>query len=949
MLAYQMIYTACGKDRNGAFSLWAKSQNVTSEEWRAIESVMLYRKDNDVPDLPSQQELNTLCPKKYGYFVLPSGRKCVAQSMYIGKVYSDDDQRLGNFIIHAYIFDDMGSFRPSSIFDSSLFKTYLTESEWRADAPDDLPAVDLPEGLGNVSESEIKNFLNNNESAVAALLQATANSVSDGKLITFNASEREQAIVYTLINMLLPKNVYEQATFSTQYAPSSQMSIDNAGVELKMRNVFFNHGGSMVFNYQEEADVGEQYVFSFDEGIYSEVKTGAYVKELVNDLRTNSLPNVLAKVAEVGEIAKKANCDLDTALALYYISKKNFAWFKSADDFIKAFETAASAQLVSKTELLAQVYTDIVKPKRWGYNKTTFTLTKLVFDNSDLRVKDEIIDEFYHNMQAYGVNVNAAPKDLVSSVKNCAPFAWEDLIACILRGSQWESRINGASSLSMNYLFYDAVLTALEKGGLGEDTRKFIYNCIFGIFGKSLSAKRLDEISLYFERGRATSLGAKMEKWLMDNAGANWFHSQLSETDLEFVLKLINLLGDENEKVYRLEQVLRANISAPNFVPTYVKFAKANTALFNKVESAIKAKPEFKEFYLKKNAYVFEHDDNVTKEKLDEYFDVYYKSGRDNGLYFAKMKLYLANFKKKEKLAECLGRYQLIAKNNLDDRFADVAKIVMYLENEIYKLPFEILCGCSTSTVNLLKDINCRIVNGGGVPSGQYEKLETLLLIRGQLGGEVRRKAIASNKLFAALKETEFVSFVHEYMKDILQAYAEEKDATKKEENYAPLLQCMFAKIFTHPQVQASKVVDGLEKLGGNAFYGVMAEFMMYGYNETDALGVELKKFTDSYIADLSKGELKKFYKKIEGELKDRDEKRTAAIMEQIHGYQEEHPNGFLAILKTIFGGGKKAEKTAKTEETEETEDNADKKQKKVKKAKPEQTENADDKKNKKK
>ena len=41
MIAYQMIYTACGKDKNGAFSVWSQSKEVTKQESEAVYKFMM--------------------------------------------------------------------------------------------------------------------------------------------------------------------------------------------------------------------------------------------------------------------------------------------------------------------------------------------------------------------------------------------------------------------------------------------------------------------------------------------------------------------------------------------------------------------------------------------------------------------------------------------------------------------------------------------------------------------------------------------------------------------------------------------------------------------------------------------------------------------------------------------------------------------------------------------
>lgn len=75
MKASQMIYTACGKDKSGAFSVWSKSADVTKAECDEIVKLMSYRKPNNVPYEPTEEELRIFFPKKYCYYNLSSGRK----------------------------------------------------------------------------------------------------------------------------------------------------------------------------------------------------------------------------------------------------------------------------------------------------------------------------------------------------------------------------------------------------------------------------------------------------------------------------------------------------------------------------------------------------------------------------------------------------------------------------------------------------------------------------------------------------------------------------------------------------------------------------------------------------------------------------------------------------------------------------------------------------------
>ena len=188
-----MIYTACGKDKSGAFSVWAKSQEVSKQECDEIVKLMNYKKPRNAPYDPTPEEIKSLFPKKYAFFDLSTGRKCIAQSSYIGNVYSELDGRSGNFIIHAYVFDKLENVNPFFIFDSSDFKSELTYKEWHDDpVPEVLPAVDIDITI-NANNVGIQTLLSTIPSeGFSMLLESVITCTeTDGQVIFVDSEEKQ--------------------------------------------------------------------------------------------------------------------------------------------------------------------------------------------------------------------------------------------------------------------------------------------------------------------------------------------------------------------------------------------------------------------------------------------------------------------------------------------------------------------------------------------------------------------------------------------------------------------------------------------------------------------------------------------------------------------------------------------------------------------------------------
>ena len=907
MLAYQMIYTACGPDRKGAFDLWAKSANVTKEEWTEIEKVMGYKKPRNLPYEATEQEIEQMCPKKYAYIKLRSGRKCLARSNYIGKVYSDEDSRSGNFIIHAYIFDDLGSLRPSCVFTLPNFKSKLTYKEWHDDpVPTDLPMVEITGNLTNELEGMLRTLISGKKEQIASLLQAVINMTSENKTIAFNADEKTQELIYHLINCLLPKRYYENATFCTRYLANSDFTFSSDGLEpIRIRNIL--QDGIGTFNYEEELNVGEKYVFSFDENIYSTVIPGNYVKTILDVLVKGSLFDAMKKAEEIGLIADKAGCDLDTALSIYQIKIKNFAYFKDADTFWKAYERAAAYGYANKEVYVPLIYVNIIKTRVWGYNSSTIALTKYVFENSDVAIKDEIIDDYYVNMQSYGVQMSTDPAVFLNSVKACAPFDWNDFGMSLVRKEVWKTRIESANTAPLNYLFFDTILGIVESGNNPRVTNEFsIY--LLNIARKAIIKKDFNEIKLYWQRGKM------IEDWLIQNLADEIFGRAHVQEDMEFALKFIIMLNSTQKKCKLMEKLFTINMAAQFFLETYIKYAQENQSLFADFEKTVEKNPVFTSFFLKKEAYVFKNDKNITFEKLEKYFNKYYKIGNDSGIYYLKLQEYIRQLPQKTLLNECLKLYTLT--RGLDNNFPDLKNIIAFLGHEIYSLSTDDLMKASLEQQTLLKELEMRARSLGVQISSRLGVIETLSLIQGKSGKTARRQAILNGSLYSSIQSNDFATFINSYMPDILEAYLEEVKANQKNQEIDTLIlvKGIFEPIFANANMDFSGIIKALERINKKEYYKLMTEFSIYAFYKKDSFAAQLQHFLKVYVEQMKRGAWKKLFRKVEDILETYSETPEEEFLE-IYNWFETYRETHKGIFDILFG---KREKPAKNENKEQ-------------------------------
>lgn len=886
MLAYQMIYTACGKDRSGAFSVWAKSNEITKTECDEIYKLMSYRKPKNVPYDPTEEELETLFPKKYAYFTLSSGRSCFAKCTYRHRVYSDLDERSGNFIIHAFIVEDANGLNPFAVFNCTAFKTLLTYKEWHDDpVPESLPAVEF-DLKPSFSDAVVSKYIKDSEkcAVIASLAQSILNAVDDEeKFVTFNATDVEEREIYSVLGAILPPSMLHKATFANQYAPSIEFSLSSTGMKMvKIRNIF-ESALPAAFNYEMECE-GGSYVFNFAKKIFASVPAGRYVSDVINTLKTSNLFSGLKLVEQVDKIAVQARCDYDTATRIYHIVNNDLTWFTGSDEFIKAMATAERAGYVKERDYATRIYTDIVKTKRWGFGSSIDYLIKLVLNNADTAVKDALIEDCFYNLSAFGVSESLEPRAFVSAVKSQMPFTVIDLAQSMLRNGKWSGLIANTNSKSVLYLVFDAMIQLiLNKTGANE-----AFGVALNIFRSAVAKRDMSTINLYFNSVKA--LGAKSENWFIENSASECFNVSVNAETMEFAFTLVSMLSDRAEQAKLIQAIVTNNIRSQELIPTYINFANAHGDICNAIEQGLRSNDTFKDFFMKKEAYVFKNTAMVNAKSLDSYFEKFYLAGYDSGVYFAKLKTFIAGLDNRVKLNELLFRFDKIEK--LPDSFADVIQIISFIEQEIYSIPSEELLKLPEDQFNRLAKINRRVVGAGVKSFGKFEMLCTIQLIHGKLGKEKLVEAINGNTLYSALTHQQLDAFATKYTGDVIDLFL--TFSRNKGVNKRGLLVSIIAPLFTRVNNAKFYFKEALDRLR-NGLNEFMAELMAYAFNIEDAFGAQAKGFIKWYVEGSNKKDNKRLFKAVEELV---EESQLAPIKVFMDEYLNEH-KGFW---ESLFG-----------------------------------------------
>lgn len=884
MLAYQMIYTACGKDKSGAFSVWAKSDSVTKAECDEIMKLMSYKKSPNAPYEPTEEEIKVWCPPKFAYFTLSSGRKCVAKSSYIGKVYSDLDPRNGNYIIHAFIYDDLQGFNPYSIFELDVFKTKLTYKEWHDDpVPTSLPEVELP-SQSIASEAAIKKYLGRKHE-IAALLQAVINAKGTEETVTFNDAEENLSALYAIVGTLLPPSYFADTTFCTQYSPQLDYTLSSLGMPLvKVRNIFASMVGS-AFNYQEELDAGHL-VFNFEKGIYSDIALGRYVTDIMHTVETSTLFAALKKIEAVSSIMSTTHCSIDTAIAVYYLAQKNLNWFSGAAEYAEALDIALQFRYIDEKTIASYLYNDIVRTGKWGRGSEIVSLIKFAYGHADPGIKASIIDNYFADLHSYGVNTAAAPQSVLNQVKENAPFAWNDFALTVVKNPKWASYIDSKNSPAELYFVLDAVVSSVHNGGADKTAA---YDLMDKIINKAIAHRSLDEMQLYLDC--AERLGDEVTNNLVEVALGDLIKCPNNDDDtLDFVFSVICSLGNDQEKITLLTPLVTTNLRKNGFMNIYMHYAEKHESLFNKVEMHNKHNAEFVDFLMRKDAYVFKNTAKVTYRDLADYYTKFYKRGHDNGgILLEKINQYMSAQTGKSKIAEGVKLYELVSE--LEDKFENVLDIIESISHEIFSLPMEELLNHATSYSRLIDEMNARLHRAGKHISSKYELMNIILFMRGKHGSDYCSQVLMNNAVYSKLKPNQLAEFVDKYFVEALKFYVSQR----KKHGVTPSM--LTVAIFEHPIAVPDaddSIIKALNELSGRDYYDIMADIMAYAFNNNDKCAKDLKAFVISYVDSMKRGDYKKLFSKVSDIVSKED---APAVQKYIDEYSKAHMSFFEKLF----------------------------------------------------
>ena len=911
MLASQLIYTGCGKDKTGAFSVWSKTLDITKNEENEIRDRMLYKRPSNLPFEPTEEELETLFPKKIGYFRLSSGRSCLAQSVYIGNVYSDLDKRTGNYIIHAFVFDKQDDIIPMNFIESDIFKRGLTYQEWHdQDAPAELPKVEIVDKPSTLTKQEIDAFFNDeNTMRLKLLLQAIINASTTDQKITFYDNHKNLKYWYKAISLCTPKSLQSELTFNTFYTPTTQMPTQNqaggavANTEIKIRNISPTVA-STIFNYQQDVRAGK-YSFDFESNIIqTAIDVSPFVENVVELLKVNIF-NAIMFVDTIGKISAKCNVDLNTAIEIQYMLNKQIAKVDQIDKLNLLLKYVIDYYPESITAIADSLYEYGFKSGKWAISGAISNIYRFVFENSAIADKNDMIYGFIKNQGAFGVNIHGSETEYCTSFKSVIHFSFESFITFIF-GNEGLKKYFEASGSSFNskYLIFNTFVDTMPEISKSQDRKTIALKYLRDTARSYIQAEQLNEFLLLIKC--IEKCGSKWQSWLIKSAYEAMCKDgkRLSDVcNISFTLDLAEACSNIDVSADLVLRLIGENEKNTDFIKIYVAHYDRNKSFYTNIFREPDTQKKYEDFFRNVEFYHFAIATTVSKSQLTKYYNEYFSVGKDSrGLFVKKLKQYLLSYGEKERVKECIDCYDLWVKDKRLDASSAKACAVAICE-AFFSVSTEMLKKYIVAKgTQKIDEIIALAADGYSIPDSYYVISFGEELKKDLVNINPKKSTEREEQILKALDEERFYRIpknsasremlIKMYMPDIVHLYL----LLVAEDNFEQVYISLFKPLHTAPCFEDC-FYEAIRKLSDKDFNLFLGDTFICACNGKGKFAEFMLEFGEEILENMSRGEKKKFFVYLLEHVPEKYEEKVSDFVEK---YQKDH-EGFLEKILNLF------------------------------------------------
>jgi len=904
MKVSQYIYTACGKEKTGAFSVFSKSRDITNEESAEIREVMMYKTPSGLPYEPTEQQIEELFPKKFGYFFLSSGRACLAQVCYVGRVYSDLDGRFGNYIIHAFVFEKTNNFTPYSFIEHLSFKRMLTRKEWHDDPiPEELPQIEIPETGAMLSMSDITSFLNEDrKNKLKLLIEAVINSSSENP-VCLNDEYPNQKYWLKLLSVCLPKTMQNEVSICTHFTNTLMPGNISSRIQIRI-----NQPENSLFSYAQEAQKG-RYAFDFMRNIFSaSVKPGKYAESIVT-LLSLGVFEAVKFVDNINKVMSAYSVNINEASCLINLNRAEYSNF----DINGIFDTILIADRVSyETQSIANnLWTN--KPKLIFNTQQSLNIFAFIYKNiSAINTRIEIIKTIIDNAEQNGIRSKDA-NVFYSDLNSKANFIFANYLDYLKAEGLANYITQNKNSFPRLFIAFD-FLANLPAVRISKDSNTEEFKAIRIIMNLTFKQQSVPDIDLLMNSADSHLNGLGISLLSAEAQGA--IKSGIAITNIQFAFETLKRLRPKTESASAfLIYLIKTMSDKDEFINLYINAQKNDPDFYSSFEHEKKGEAMVAEFCKKKEMFRFANQ-QLNSLVLKNYFDKYYVTGADTGLFVKRLGEYLNAVQPEKRAVESISILDGM-KLPINADKALLAPVYCVILEAVFSVPYsrihefvkkqewcdkiiELYKTTRKAGISLKQEARelALIAQCGSIlEKYNNEKNQQVFMFFSKLQAD-DANSLAAN--FDGITSGKGINtFIEYYIQTVANIFVLGAMiiGNKQYDDYDTILKRVFGKIIENVDLNVftDNIIDRIKKLKINRPNFILYIFRKHLADSKNTFDMKLGNIAKNYFEKISNGDRKKTFE----ELLDLAEKTE---IEQFERYFEEftktHKSGLFGFLK---------------------------------------------------
>jgi len=671
-----------------------------------------------------------------------------------------------------------------------------------------------------------------------------------------------------------------------------------------------NRAESSQFSYAQEAQRGH-YAFDFINNIIPDsVKPGKYAETIVKLLSSNVF-DVVKFVDSINKIMTAYSVTINEASNLQNLYKADYSSFESADDI---YNTILIADRVKyEMQFIANNLWTKEPPLRFSAQQK-LSVYEFIFKNiTEINSKINIIKVVLDNAVQLGISSDGAIA-FRDDLKLKASFIFKYYLE-YLKAEGFNNYFARNQNIFIKiFLMFDslidlqAVKNAVQTNNYNSSEEAIVCRNIMGSVFRQQLIPDMD-ILINSANSRINNLGVELLYSIIQDE----IKSGSKVINIKNAFDVLQRLRQKNDFAYAYLMYLIKNLTGQEeFIKIYINAQNKDTDFYKRFENDNKNDAFLVDFCKKKDAYSFANQP-LTTQTLKVYFEKYYITGAETGIFVKRLNEYLNAVQPDRKEKECNDILNLLLFPASCNRelIPPVYSIVL---DTFFSLPYKRIYDLSGKKewFEKINEIYNSIINSGS--SLKQETCEIMLII---LCGQILEKynfkgnnqhvlsffsktindsdtlTISLEKLISIKSINTFIDFYFLPVVNILIFGA----IDTSQYDYYGIIEKSFGKIFEKGDLE--KIIDniiyGMKETKNNPINFILFIFRKCLISSSKMFDKKLGDIAYKYFEKLSSGERKKKF----AELLDKaDEKEIKKFERYFEEFNKEHKKGIFDFLK---------------------------------------------------